>query len=650
MKLKKINRIISAVSSAVLAFSSVVLPATCNSNPKFVKLNTYAFKDENGDEYEVGYYQDNIIYRKYADHINIFMVQTDTLISGDVVIPEEIDGVPVTEIQKNAFKEQANITSVSIPSTVEKIGEEAFNTVSNDRESYIPGESFSALTEITVAPDNQYYTSLDGCLYTKDLSELIQYPAGRDGSYTAPENLSSIHSHAFDWSLVSSADFSTAVNLGEIPDYGLYRTVYLKDIKLPSSITRIGVSAFQNSGITAIAIPENTVSVGAYAFSYCISLQDIAFYNPDCAVTTPQYTIENTLNVFSFTGTIYGYEGSKAQEICDNYSYKFDSIENYPYYSPESSGETNTTTTTEETTTTTTEETTTTTTEETTTTTTEETTTTTTEETTTTTTEETTTTTETTTTPTTTTTTTTTEETTTTTTEETTTTTTEETTTTTTEETTTTTETTTTPTTTTEETTTTTTEETTTTTETTTTPTTTTTTTTTETKIRYYISFTDVTTGETVEGVGYTISSTDYRDPSYNEILYSEKTPFTVDFYGNLNFEIVSLPKGYYVDYSNLTFSGNSPAPVLYVHRYDTGDVDGNNLIDASDASSVLLEYAMLSTGQNSSFEGIQSELADIDKNGLIDASDASYILAYYAYLSTGGDGTVGIREYLNVQ
>jgi len=45
----------------------------------------------------------------------------------EVNIPAEIDGVPVTEIGRNAFLDNVNITSVIIPNTVTIIGQSAFS-------------------------------------------------------------------------------------------------------------------------------------------------------------------------------------------------------------------------------------------------------------------------------------------------------------------------------------------------------------------------------------------------------------------------------------------------------------------------------------------------------------------------------------------
>ena len=48
----------------------------------------------------------------------------------------------------------------------------------------------------------------------------------------------------------------------------------------------------------------------------------------------------------------------------------------------------------------------------------------------------------------------------------------------------------------------------------------------------------------------------------------------------------------------------------------------------------VLAEYARLSTSSGI-FTQQQKKAADIDGNGVIDANDASTILRYYAYCST---------------
>lgn len=70
------------------------------------------------------------------------------------------------------------------------------------------------------------------------------------------------------------------------------------------------------------------------------------------------------------------------------------------------------------------------------------------------------------------------------------------------------------------------------------------------------------------------------------------------------------------------------------------GDINGDGLVDAVDASLILTEYATLSTNGASTFSNLQKVMADINKDGFTDACDSSLILAFYSYLSTNGTET----------
>lgn len=74
-------------------------------------------------------------------------------------------------------------------------------------------------------------------------------------------------------------------------------------------------------------------------------------------------------------------------------------------------------------------------------------------------------------------------------------------------------------------------------------------------------------------------------------------------------------------------------APIL------KGDVNFDGVVDATDASMVLTEYARTSAGHPPSFTPRQMLAADWDGDGIVDATDAAAILDYYAKSSTGGGG-----------
>lgn len=150
----------------------------------------------------------------------------------DVVIPSEIEGLPVTTISTGAFYLSA-ITSIEVPDTVTSIGEMAFlgctslKTVKlSTGVAKIEKNAFgscSALQEVQVAKDNPNFSSLDGVLYSKAQDTLVIYPAAKtDAAYTIPGGVTSVAMYAFS----------------ENP--------YLETLTIPNSLIKVGDSAFFN--------------------------------------------------------------------------------------------------------------------------------------------------------------------------------------------------------------------------------------------------------------------------------------------------------------------------------------------------------------------------------------------------------------------
>lgn len=150
----------------------------------------------------------------------------------DVVIPSEIEGLPVTAISVGAFY-LSTITSIEIPNTVTSIGEMAFlgctslksvklstGVAKIDKNAF---GSCSALQEIQVAKDNPNFSSLNGVLYSKKQDTLVIYPAAKiDAAYTIPSGVTSVAMYAFS----------------ENP--------YLETLTIPNSLIKVGDSAFYN--------------------------------------------------------------------------------------------------------------------------------------------------------------------------------------------------------------------------------------------------------------------------------------------------------------------------------------------------------------------------------------------------------------------
>ena len=83
----------------------------------------------------------------------------------------------VTSIGVGAFLDCSSLTSITIPNSVTSIGEWAFSRC-------------SSLTSINVDANNANYCSIDGVLFSKDKTILIQFPIGNTRSeYIIPNSV-----------------------------------------------------------------------------------------------------------------------------------------------------------------------------------------------------------------------------------------------------------------------------------------------------------------------------------------------------------------------------------------------------------------------------------------------------------------------------
>ena len=162
----------------------------------------------------------------------------------------------VTSIGFGAFYGCSGLTSVTIPNSVTSIGSAAFYgcsgltsvTIGNSVTS-IGNNAFwycSGLTSIDVASDNSNYCSVDGVLFNKDKTTLIQYPGGKQGAYTIPNSVTSIGDNAF------------------------YGCASLTSVTIPNSVTSIQYNAFEGcKGLTSVTIEAKTPpALGDYAFGF----------------------------------------------------------------------------------------------------------------------------------------------------------------------------------------------------------------------------------------------------------------------------------------------------------------------------------------------------------------------------------------------
>jgi len=194
----------------------------------------------------------------------------------------------VTSIGNAAFFYCAGLTSLTIPDSVTSIGDLAFGFCTGLTSITIPNSVTSigdmvfsgctSLTSIQVETSNPNYTAVNGVLYNKAVTTLIQALAAVvSGNFTIPNSVTSIGVGAFIecTGLTSITIPSSVTSIGGLTFAGC---AGLTSIIIPNSVTSIGIGAFMEcTGLTSITIPDTVTSIGIGAFMECTGLTSVTF-------------------------------------------------------------------------------------------------------------------------------------------------------------------------------------------------------------------------------------------------------------------------------------------------------------------------------------------------------------------------------------
>lgn len=141
-------------------------------------------------------------------------------------------------------------------------------------------ESCFTLENINVLADNQFFTSIDGILFDKNLTTIIKFPVGKKlKKYNIFNSVTKIGQGAFS-GCTSLQNISIPDSVTSIDNCAFRDCSSIQNIYIPNSVTEIGGWTFEKcSSLQRIEILANITSIKHSTFSRCISLKSIDIPN-----------------------------------------------------------------------------------------------------------------------------------------------------------------------------------------------------------------------------------------------------------------------------------------------------------------------------------------------------------------------------------
>lgn len=229
-------------------------------------------------------------------------------IEANLVIPEELDGKPVTQLEKELFMNNMNLVSVVMPNSITSTGANVFNGCAALKDVQLSSKLAAINTGLfrycislehimipfTVTAINGF--AFSDCIQLKDIILLSVTTIGESAfdnclsltDVTVSGKLTSVQGRAFrdtPWLDAQTEDF---VMMGK--DILIRYNGTEKDVEIPYGTTMISSAFEENYRIESVIIPETVKNIGQYAFREAINLQ---------SVNIPEYATTIGANAFA---------------------------------------------------------------------------------------------------------------------------------------------------------------------------------------------------------------------------------------------------------------------------------------------------------------------------------------------------------------
>lgn len=192
----------------------------------------------------------------------------------DAVVPDTVNGLPVTAIAEGVFAGKTNLRTVTLPEGVTQLGNAVFKgctaltrvTLPSTLTS-IPQEAFAGCTSLSALDVPQAVTSI----YEYAFLDCTALEA-----LALPDGLTQLGAYAFS-GCQSLRELTLPPLLSAVPDNLAERCASLERVTLPAGVTQIGRAAFYDCrSLAAIDLPAGVSVLGGGAFEGCTALKEFA--------------------------------------------------------------------------------------------------------------------------------------------------------------------------------------------------------------------------------------------------------------------------------------------------------------------------------------------------------------------------------------